>query len=431
MELGEEERYAAAALFSLALHLTQVQYGATQGEHNLPGAAAWGQPPEDDEADAAAAGPAVPLPAGRPTAAERAVLARALQGASWGADLVGEGGLLERLYSGLALPRRAWPGLKRLPEVGGITDAQRPHYMMLVSNHMKVLDASLPTQHLRGGSQRAAPAASVAPGSPAAAANALNSTLMSALIHGQGAPAVAGAPTVSSEAPASAKAVCAVWELLEACIVKSGDAAAATPEVDGPGGGPRVRWYDARARTALRRVAAWLNVPWTKVATFERLLAYQLMLPERLCAKAELTAWQRGIRAAKIGATGVGIGAMFAVTGGLAAPAIAAGIGAAISLVGGAGAAAAAASASGFLATAAGTAATAASMGVAGGSFAGSRMARRVGDVKEFGFVELVAGEVDDLGSPRSGSSTAGMGGSDVGAPPGSAAALQPPQVAH
>lgn len=83
MELGEEERYAAAALFSLALHLTQarqfpvcglerrtlpalgcqrqplqsiggskrlfkasslsqVQYGATQGEHNLPGAAAWG-----------------------------------------------------------------------------------------------------------------------------------------------------------------------------------------------------------------------------------------------------------------------------------------------------------------------------------------------------------------------------------------------------
>ena len=176
-----------------------------------------------------------------------------------------------------------------------------------------------------------------------------------------------------------------------------------------------------------------------QVATFERLLAYQLMLPEGLCTKAEMTSWQCGIRAAKIGATGVGIGALFAVTGapagagrcssvpnqlvnkgvaatkgvlkdsrrpsaqqyrwpgrcrdsglltlpvapscagGLAAPAIAAGIGAAISLVGGAGAAAAAASASGFLATAAGTAATAAGVGVAGGSFAGSRMARRVG----------------------------------------------------
>ena len=69
----------------------------------------------------------------------------------------------------------------------------------------------------------------------------------------------------------------------------------------------------------------------------------------------------------------------YVLAGGLAAPAIAAGIGAAISLVGGASAAAAAASASGFLATAAGTAATAAGVGVAGGSFAGSRMARRVG----------------------------------------------------
>ena len=141
-----------------------------------------------------------------------------------------------------------------------------------------------------------------APGSPAAAANALNSTLMSALIHGQGAPALAGtamassepvlqaatpaptppcrspgkgagptaqvASTVSSEAgtsavadpdpnPAigsgdgqeaggraapraaanpkaarlkpSAKAVCAVWELLEACIAKPGTASSPSP----------------------------------------------------------------------------------------------------------------------------------------------------------------------------------------------------------
>lgn len=53
-----------------------------------------------------------------------------------------------------------------------------------------------------------------------------------------------------------------------------------------------------------------------QVATLERLLAYQVMLPEGLCAKAEMTSWQRGIRAAKIGATGVGIGALFALTGG-------------------------------------------------------------------------------------------------------------------
>ena len=36
-----------------------------------------------------------------------------------------------------------------------------------------------------------------------------------------------------------------------------------------------VRWYDARARTALKKVALWTNVPWTKVATFECLAAEQ------------------------------------------------------------------------------------------------------------------------------------------------------------
>ena len=39
---------------------------------------------------------------------------------------------------------------------------------------------------------------------------------------------------------------------------------------------PRVRWYDARVRTALRRVASWLNVPWPAVGNFEHLLAYQV-----------------------------------------------------------------------------------------------------------------------------------------------------------
>lgn len=132
----------------------------------------------------------------------------------------------------------------------------------------------------------------LAGGAPAAAADALNSTLMSALIHGQGAPAAAGAAAASSElalandpspgypnpnpphpvsAPSvasnatweaaaapdsegaaaepgeahsvqrvnpkprkarpkpSAKAVCAVWELLEACIASPGATAAESP----------------------------------------------------------------------------------------------------------------------------------------------------------------------------------------------------------
>lgn len=38
---------------------------------------------------------------------------------------------------------------------------------------------------------------------------------------------------------------------------------------------PSVRWYDARARVALHRVALWLNIPDTKLTTFECLLAQQ------------------------------------------------------------------------------------------------------------------------------------------------------------
>ncbi len=34
-----------------------------------------------------------------------------------------------------------------------------------------------------------------------------------------------------------------------------------------------VRWYDARARVALRRVALWLRVPAAKLCTFECMLA--------------------------------------------------------------------------------------------------------------------------------------------------------------
>jgi len=63
----------------------------------------------------------------------------------------------------------------------------------------------------------------------------------------------------------------------------SGDARAA--EQPGPGAdrnpaegaqpAPAVRWYDARARVALKRVAAWLLVPPGKLATLERIAAQQ------------------------------------------------------------------------------------------------------------------------------------------------------------
>ena len=75
------------------------------------------------------------------------------------------------------------------------------------------------------------------------------------------------------------------------------------------------RWYDSRARVTLKTVAAWLRVPWRKVTNFECLLVYQLMLPSEDKGRAPATPWEHSLRAAKIGAAALGIGALFAVTG--------------------------------------------------------------------------------------------------------------------
>jgi hypothetical protein len=53
-----------------------------------------------------------------------------------------------------------------------------------------------------------------------------------------------------------------------------------------------------------------------QVAGFEQLLAYRLLLPqEGGGGRPAATAWDVGMKAAKIGATTVGIGALFALTG--------------------------------------------------------------------------------------------------------------------
>ncbi len=105
-----------------------------------------------------------------------------------------------------------------------------------------------------------------------------------------------------------------------------------------------VHWYDARARCAIKRVAHWLRVPWAKVRAFEQMWAMQALQLDPTSQPA-YQASSKAVQYLKIGAATLGGGALLAVTGGLAAPAIAAGLGAAVTLLHGGAAAAAAVSA--------------------------------------------------------------------------------------
>ncbi|KAA6416645.1 MAG: hypothetical protein FRX49_13381, partial [Trebouxia sp. A1-2] len=144
----------------------------------------------------------------------------------------------------------------------------------------------------------------------------------------------------------------------------SGFSSAGSADGSGAARKVEVRWYDARARTALKKVAVWTNVPWTKMSTFE-------------CLAAE----QAQARAAVLAAS------ILAVTGGLAAPALAAVAGSVATTIGGS--AAAATAVTGMMGSSVGAASMIAGFGYYGGRVTADHMARRIGDVKEFGFRQI------------------------------------------
>ncbi|CAL8995621.1 unnamed protein product [Prunus brigantina] len=180
--------------------------------------------------------------------------------------------------------------------------------------------------------------------------------------------------------------VTVLFALLSACVADNTE--------DGNKCSKVRKGYDARHRVALRLLAAWLGVEWLKMEVMEVMVACSYMASVKEVTNEDKTknseiSWEEMKRGGMIGAAALTGGTLMAITGGLAAPAIAQGLGALAPALGGiipaigASGFAAAATATGSVT---GSLAVAASFGAAGAGLTGNKMARRTGSIEEFEF---------------------------------------------
>ncbi|KAM3408979.1 hypothetical protein ACQJBY_001793 [Aegilops geniculata] len=360
--LSQTQRYAAGALLALALRQAQIHQRVLLGSHGL-----------DEGPDPETAVLSSDDPDGRDL---------------WTHD---SRGLLRPVLRFLEIDPKAWPGVEKT----AATSEPKHHIGAFLRKVFEDEDdgekAAADRSDLELALAKAVDAMAMGLENDVAAGDLFKQHVFGA--DNDEEPADDGSPSSPGGGGRSKdyRKMAVLYMLLSACV------ADVNMDEDGMGS-PRIRkGYDARHRVALRLIATWLDVKWIKMEAIEIMVACSAMAAAKEEEKSrESTSprsrWQKWRRGGIIGAAALTGGTLMAISGGLAAPAIAAGFTAlaptlhALVPVIGASGFAAIATAAGHTA---GSVAVAASFGAAGAGLTGSKMAKRIGNVKEFEFKAL------------------------------------------
>ncbi|XP_034573307.1 uncharacterized protein [Setaria viridis] len=374
--LTPTQRYAAGALLALALRQAQIHQSAPLGAAS----------PDDDERASSASGG---------SSASTATTSGSGSDAASDADLWTHDsrGLLRPVFRFLEIDPKAWAGLE---ETAASTEAKHHIGAFLRIIFEEDGESSSDRLEQEHALAKAVDVMVMSLGSGAVPDEKIKEESKDSMTSTSGtaesAENLLGIDKLSlDDVPANHhRKMALLYALLSACVA---DKPVSQEEEDRKSSHFR-KGYDARHRVALRLLATWLDVKWIKMEAIEVMVACSAMAAakeqeqERESASPK-SKWEKWKRGGIIGAAALTGGALLAITGGLAAPAIAAGFGALAPTLGtlvpfiGASGFAAMAAAAGSVA---GSVAVAASFGAAGAGLTGSKMARRIGKVKEFEF---------------------------------------------
>ncbi|XP_034577585.1 uncharacterized protein [Setaria viridis] len=346
--LGQTQRYAAGALLALALRQAQTHQTVLLGSHGLDD-----EQPHPDPASAV-----------EPDARDL-----------WTHE---SRGLLRPVLRFLEIDPKAWAGVEKT----AASSDPKHHIGAFLRKVVEDEDDDEKARSERSDQELAL----------AKAVDAMAMGLESSIVE-SAAEALKPGSCGPDDDPASTRAkdyrkMAVLYMLLSACVADVNMAEEGM-------GSPRVtKGYDARHRVALRLLATWLDVKWNKMEAVEIMVACSAMAAAKEEEQSRENSspssrWENWKRGGIIGAAALTGGTLMAISGGLAAPAIAAGFTALVPTlhtlvpVIGASGFAAIATAAGHTA---GSVAVAASFGAAGAGLTGTKMAKRIGNVKEFEF---------------------------------------------